>query len=110
MRLLCPFDPVLRDRARAKRLFGFDFRFEGFVPAAKRLHGYYVMALLDGDRFVAKADPKFDRATGTLRVHKVWWEAGVRVTRARQRGFEQGVEKLAGWIGASSIDLPVGLS
>ena len=105
VRLLCPFDPVLRDRARAKRLFDFDFRFEGFVPAAKRLHGYYVMAVLDGDRFVAKADPKFDRASGTLRVQKVWWEPGVRVTRGRLRAFEAGVEKLAGWIGADAVDL-----
>jgi uncharacterized protein YcaQ len=104
-RLLCPFDPVLRDRPRAKRLFDFDFRFEGFVPAAKRLHGYYVMAVLEGDRFVAKADPKFDRASGTLRVHKAWWEPGVRVTRSRRRAFEQGVEKLAGWIGAGAIDV-----
>ena len=98
-RLLCPFDPVLRDRARAKRLFGFDFRFEGFVPAARRKHGYYVMALLEGDRFVGKADPKFDRASGTLRVHKVWWEPGVAPTRQRVRSFEAAAEKLAGGSG-----------
>ena len=101
MRLLCPFDPVLRDRARAKRLFNFDFRFEGFVPAADRKHGYYVMPVLEGDRVVGKADPKFDRASGTLIVRKVWWEPGVRVTRKRLAAFEGGVEKLAGWIGAS---------
>jgi len=40
MLILCPFDPILRDRARALRLFGFDFRFEGFVPEAKRQYGY----------------------------------------------------------------------
>jgi len=103
MRLLCPFDPVLRDRARAKRLFNFDFRFEGFVPAANRKHGYYVMAMLEGDRFVGRADPKFDRAAGVLRVRGVLWEPGVKPTRKRLAAFEQGVEKLAGWIGAVSI-------
>ena len=82
MRLLCPFDPVLRDRARAKRLFGFDFRFEGFVPAADRKHGYYVMAILDRDLFIGRADPKFDRATGVLKVKYVSWEPGVRLTKA----------------------------
>ena len=102
-RLLSPFDPALRDRARAKRLFGFDFRFEGFVPAADRKHGYYVMPVLEGDRVVAKADPKFDRAVGTLRVRKVWWEPGVKVTRTRVVAFERGVERLAGWIGAERV-------
>jgi uncharacterized protein YcaQ len=106
VRLLCPFDPVLRDRARAKRLFNFDFRFEGFVPAADRKHGYYVMAMLDGDRFVGKADPKFDRAAGTLRVHKLWWEPQVRPTRGHWRAFEAGAERLAGWLGAGKLDLP----
>ena len=105
VRLLCPFDPVLRDRARAKRLFGFDFRFEGFVPAADRTHGYYVMAALDGDRFVGKADPKFDRASGTLRIRKVWWEPGVKPTRKRLAQFEEGAERLAGWIGATAVEI-----
>ena len=105
VRLLCPFDPVLRDRARAKRLFGFDFRFEGFVPAAQRKHGYYVMAILEGERFVGKLDPKFDRATGTLRVRKVWWGEGVKVTRARASGLRDGIEKLARWVGAGAVAL-----
>ncbi len=105
MRLLCPFDPVLRDRARAKRLFNFDFRFEGFVPAAQRTHGYYVMAILEGDRFVGKVDPKFDRSTGTLKIGRLWWEPGVKVTRARRSAFEAGVERLATWIGAGDVEI-----
>ena len=107
MRLLCPFNPVLRDRARAERLFGFDFRFEAFVPRAKRVHGYYVMAALDGDRFVAKADVKYDRAAGVLRVAKIWWEPHVRVTRQRRATLERGVERLAAWVGASAVEVAV---
>ncbi len=105
MRLLCPFDPVLRDRARAKRLFNFDFRFEGFVPAAQRTHGYYVMAILDGDKFVGKADPKFDRTTGTLKIGKIWWEAGTKPTKKRAVAFEKSVERLASWIGADRVKI-----
>ena len=105
MRLLCPFDPVLRDRARARRLFGFDFRFEGFVPAAARKHGYYVMAILEGDRFVGRVDPKFDRRSGALRVRAAVWEPGVKLTKKRWASFEEGVEKLAGWIGATVVDI-----
>ena len=104
MRLLCPFDPVLRDRSRAKRLFNFDFRFEGFVPAAKRIHGYYVMAILDGDRFVGKIDPKFDRDSGVLRIGKTWWEPGTNSMRERTTALRRAVDRLAGWIGATSVD------
>lgn len=106
VRILAPFDPVVRDRARAKRLFGFDFRFEGFVPAAKRVHGYYVMPVLEGDRFVARADPKFDRPSGTLKIRRLTWEPGVRVTRKRLAAFEEGAWKLAGWVGATRVELP----
>ena len=106
IRLLSPFDPVLRDRARAKRLFDFDFRFEGFVPKARRKHGYYVMALLAGDRFLGKVDPKFDRATGTLRIGAQWWQPGINPTRRPQRvAFEEGVAQLATWIGATSTEI-----
>ena len=105
VRLLCPFDPVLRDRARALRLFNFDFRFEGFVPAAQRKHGYYVMPILEGDRIVGKIDPRFDRATGTLRVRKVWWGDGVKVTRSRVGALRDGIEKLARWVGAGTVAL-----
>lgn len=105
MRLLCPFDPVLRDRARAHRLFNFHFRFEAFVPAAERKHGYYVMPILRGDELVGKADPKFDRATGTLHVRKVWWEPGVKVTRRLLTSLEEAAHRLAGGIGATSVEL-----
>jgi uncharacterized protein YcaQ len=104
-RLLAPFDPILRDRARAKRLFNFDFRFEGFVPAAQRKHGYYVMAVLQGDQLVGRADPKFDRAAGTLRVRDVRWEVGVRATRKRGAALEAAAADLARWIGAGDVEL-----
>jgi uncharacterized protein len=104
MRLLCPFDPVLRDRARALRLFGFDYRFEAFVPAPKRQYGYYVLPVLEGERFVARVDPRFDRAAETLIVQKVHWEPGERVTKARARQLEEAVSRLASFIGASSIE------
>ena len=102
-RLLSPFDPVLRDRARAKRLFNFDFRFEGFVPAAQRKHGYYVMAILEGDHFVGKVDPKFDRKTGTLKLGDPIWEPAIQPTRKRRAAFHDAAKQLAAWIGAENI-------
>jgi uncharacterized protein len=105
MRLLCPFDPVLRDRARAHRLFNFHFRFEAFVPAAQRKHGYYVMPILRGDELVGKVDPKFDRTTGTLHVRKVWWEPGVKQTRRLLASLEEAAHRLAEGIGARSVEI-----
>lgn len=83
LRILSPFDPVIRDRARLERLFGFDYRIEIFVPAAKRRWGYYVFPLLEGDRFVGRIDLKADRKAGQLIVQNVWPEPGTRWTGNR---------------------------
>ena len=100
IRVLCPFDPLLRDRDRTRRTFGFDYRFEGFVPAAKRRHGYYVMAILDGEQLVGRFDPRFDRSRGVLEIRRVRWEPGVRPSAARRQRLERAIERLAVQIGA----------
>ncbi|MEM6900783.1 MAG: crosslink repair DNA glycosylase YcaQ family protein, partial [Pseudomonadota bacterium] len=83
LRILNPFDPVIRDRARLERLFGFDYRIEIFIPAAKRQWGYYVFPLLEGDRFVGRIEVKADRKAGELRVINFWNEPRVKWTPAR---------------------------
>ena len=103
-RLLSPFDPVLRDRARALRLFGFDYRFEAFVPAPQRKFGYYVLPVLEGERLVGRVDPKFERAEGLLKVRRVYWEPGVRATRERVKGLKGAAERLAKFIGAAGVE------
>ena len=109
LRLLCPFDPVLHDRRRAQRLFRFDFRFEAFVPASQRRHGYYVMPLLEGERLVGRIDPKLHRNEGRLEVRSVRWEPGVRPTRRRRAALEAAVGRLAALVGAGRCELPARL-
>ncbi|HZS10509.1 MAG TPA: crosslink repair DNA glycosylase YcaQ family protein [Blastocatellia bacterium] len=104
MRLLSPFDPVLRDRARALRLFGFDYRFEAFVPEAKRQYGYYVLPILEADRLVGRLDPKFQRSRSVLEVRQVYWEPNVRATRVRRQKLEEALARLAQLIGAEQIE------
>lgn len=99
LRILCPFDPVIRDRKRLERLFGFDYRFEAFVPAPKRQYGYYVLPLLKGDRFVGRINPKTDRQAGELRVDGVWWERGVKADAALKRELDDAVGRLATFCG-----------
>ncbi|WP_243382418.1 winged helix-turn-helix domain-containing protein [Geothrix alkalitolerans] len=105
-RLLCPFDPVLRDRARALRRFGFDYRFEAFVPEPKRKYGYFVLPILEGERFVGRLDPKLHRDRGLLEVRGLWWEPGIKATKARKRGLDEALERLATFVGAEEILLP----
>lgn len=97
---LAPFDPVIRDRARTLRLFGFDYRFEAFTPAPKRRFGYYTMPLLEGERLVGRVDPKFDRSAGTLLVRGPWWEEGIRPDRARRERLDAALSHLALRVGA----------
>jgi hypothetical protein len=108
LRLLSPFDPILHDRRRTQRLFGFDYRLEVFVPAAKRRHGYYVMPILEGERLVGRLDPKLHRDRGVLEVRGLWWEPGVRPSRARRAALEAAVSRLARLAGAERWTLPRG--
>ncbi len=84
-RLLAPFDPLVRDRARLMDLFNFDYRFEAFVPKAKRVYGYYTMPVLVGDTFIGRVDLASDRAAGVLRIDRMWTESGVPSRRAREQ-------------------------
>ncbi|MGR3514356.1 MAG: winged helix-turn-helix domain-containing protein [Paracoccaceae bacterium] len=102
VRLLSPFDPALRDRARAERLFGFHYRIEIFVPEAKRHYGYYVFPVMQGDRLIGRLDAH--RIGDSIRVRAFWPEDGVRMGKARSAGLTSELERVRHLAGVSSIE------
>jgi uncharacterized protein len=103
LRVLSPFDPLLRDRARLERLFAFDYRIEVFVPAARRTYGYYVLPLLERDRLVGRIDMRAERAAGVLQVDALWMEPGRPLTRPRMRRLEAELERIRRFAGLDAV-------
>lgn len=100
--LLSPFDPVVWHRARAARLFGFDYRIEIYVPREKRKWGYYVLPFLLDDRLAARVDLKADRAEHCLRVLASYVEPGGK-SAAVAKALAGELRTLAAWLGLESI-------
>ncbi len=86
--LLSPFDPIVWERARALRMFGFHYRIEIYTPAPKRVYGYYTLPILIDDAIVGRIDLKSDRQNRVLRVQSAWHEDGA------PRGYEPRLAQL----------------
>jgi len=100
--VLSPFDRLIHDRVRSRELFDLDYVLEIYVPPTKRRWGYYVLPVLQADRFIARFDAKREPDTGTLRVLALHAEKGVTAESARVVARE--VKALGRWLGLPNIE------
>ncbi|MCZ4280707.1 winged helix DNA-binding domain-containing protein [Kiloniella laminariae] len=101
VRVLSPFDPLIRDRKRMERLFDYHYRIEVFVPEAKRQYGYYVFPLLEGEKLIGRIDMK--RQDGVLVVKGLWLEPKIKCSAGRQQAIEAELERIRRFTGQESV-------
>lgn len=95
VKLLSPFDNVVRERHLPRTLWSFDYAIESYTPPEKRVYGYYVLPILDCYRLVGRTDVKAHRKEGVLELKSIYLEPDV----AKQREFQ---DRLAAGVRAFS--------
>lgn len=97
--VLSPFDNLLWYRLRGAELWDFTYRLECYVPAPKRIYGYYSMPILHRGRVVGKLDPSYDRKQKLLTIRAFHWEPQVRPTEPMKRAIAKAIGELCVFLG-----------
>lgn len=92
---LAPLDCFLWDRNLIRELFGFDYKWEIYTPAAQRKYGFYVLPILYGERFVGRIEAVADKKAGVLTVKNIWFEPDVKQTKKLLGALERCIKRFA---------------
>lgn len=106
MSFIAPLDPLLWDKALILSLWYFRYSWEIYTPAEKRKYGYYTLPVLYGEQFAARIEAVPDRSRGVLQVRGLWWEPGVRRTKAMNSALEKALGNFAKFNGCHSAEMP----
>ncbi len=103
VQIINPFDPAIRDRIRLKNIFGFDYKIEIFVPKEKRVWGYYVYPILEGDSFIARIEIQANRKTNEMSILNFWLEEGIVWKDKEQEKLDIELKSFASLVGIDKI-------
>ena len=103
VRFLAPLDNLLWDRSLVEAIFGFEYRWEVYVPAEKRKYGYYVLPVMCGDELIARMEPeRFDGTT--FRIARWWWEPGKGESDLPAHALDDAMVRFAAYLGTDQFD------
>jgi uncharacterized protein YcaQ len=103
LRIVSPFDPVIRDRKRCQRLFDFDYRIEVFVPESQRRYGYYIFPLLERNDFIGRINIKVDRDRDALLVLGLWPEPTISWTQSRAQALDKELNRIRRYLSIGDV-------
>jgi uncharacterized protein YcaQ len=103
--IIAPLDNIMWDRRQLLQLFNFDYRWEVYVPEAKRRYGYYVLPVLYGDRFIARFEPGKGKKNEAFTIKNWWWEEDVPPDPQMIADLAVSLKRFANYLGVERIHL-----
>ncbi len=107
MRFIAPLDQLMWDRLAVGHLFDFEYVWEVYKPENQRRWGYYVLPVMQGDRFVARIDSRLN--DGIWKIHKWYWEDGIDLKLNMFSRLEKAVSRFSSYLRADGLRLPRGM-
>ena len=106
LEFLAPLDPLLWDKALTAALWDFSYAWEIYTPADKRKYGAYTLPILWGESFIGRIDMTADHRDRVLRVRKIWFEPGVRLTKRMGNALDRSLIRFARFNGCTTVERP----
>lgn len=104
VKLLSPFDNIIRERHYPKQLWGFEYKIECYVPAPKRIYGYFVLPILDGTDLAGRLDAKVHRKNGILEIKAIYLESEMLQSTEGLERLKRGILDFAEFHSCESIE------